>query len=1263
MHPSRALFQIVRNPPPTLYRPTSWSQGFNDFIAECLEKNPENRPMMMEIVEHPFLNELFDDESAMQSEIKQLLNISNDSESMLKEKEMMVDRGYIRRLEEQPEKIYHEDLAAISEPTEEKVNKTLQARMAMGYSYSFIGDILLSLNSNDIKEEDELFHSKYKNKSRSDNIPHIFSVADIAYQDMLHHKDPQHIIFSGESYSGKSTNVDLFIKHVCYLSAGNKGATERVLDSITALRMLINAGTPLNNNSTRCAIQYYLTFGTTGKMSGAVYNVNMLEKSRVSTTDMNQHNFHIFYYFYDFMVGNGKLNDYHLKKDRNYRYLRVPADNPKDNKLPYCRDDPEGNIVKFTDFERILKELDISVKNIETIRKLLAAILNIGNIHFKQNEKKYAEIEDLEAVTKIADLLRIDEKKMVWSFINFCKIKGGIAERKQYNAEEARDARDALAATMYQRLVDWIVNKININMAFPRAVFGDINSIIIYDMFGFECFHKNGFEQLMVNTLNEQMQYHYNRKIFVNEMMEQDQDGLPGIALNFYDNRTALDNLLTKPDGLFCIIDDFTRNNVEDSYILDQVNEKKSQFIKTFSNTEINVSHFTGKIVYDIRNFKDANKDFVPPEMIESLRTSLDETIVLMFTNQLTKAGNLTMAFENVEHKSDAKRRTYALNTLSVGHISQVNNVRTLSANFRHTCLELLKVLSKGYGYGTHFVRCIRSDLEFIPRNFHTGMVNQQMRALGVLDTLHGRQNGYSCRIAFSEFLRRYQFLGFDFDETVDITKDNCRLLLLRLKIEGWAIGKTKVFLRYFNDEYLSRLYEIQVKKVIKVQSMMRSMLAKRKLKGSGGQMETLTRNRSSIHQDDAAITIQKAFRGFKIRQKYGPLLNEKTGQIDTITASFVHAYAAKWKKKSIFQVLLLYRAAKYKDFVNLTQQVHIYNQRVTSVQNRIAKGIPLSNINTSENNPGLFGTLPIPAKKLPFRLDEIPYYDTSFMCDPVSSLVRQAGMNQIITEDDESWDAPFQRRPSVIARLMSYNALRKEQGCQTNWNRSNEHDHIYQQTFCRDPNKMSRYKNSRFDNGSSFNNKMNDESSVDRDIEFISTGNNNFRSNRTVTKSPGSSSIHHNKNDASRSRFIYNVNPKSKDFNNIVDNSPSNPVEEINRFLRDSNTQDIDNAPFDFKSRLRKTNYRLEQSDGYGAGRNTIFGSSDDNHNTFTSRLRPTGRLSDEYQKQDINTVNQNYSTWSEKQSIQSETQNSSRFVEEEIAPGVTVYGYEIDI
>lgn len=110
---------------------------------------------------------------------------------------------------------------------------------------------------------------------------------------------------------------------------------------------------------------------------------------------------------------------------------------------------------------------------------------------------------------------------------------------------------------------------------------------------------------------------------------------------------------------------------------------------------------------------------------------------------------------------------------------------------------------------------------------FHKGLVRQQLRALAVIPTAKSRQEGYSCRISFAEFLRRYQLLAFDFNETVDLTRDNCRLLLIRLKMEGWMIGKSKVFLKYYNEEYLARLYEIQVKKIVKIQSILRGFLVK----------------------------------------------------------------------------------------------------------------------------------------------------------------------------------------------------------------------------------------------------------------------------------------------------------------------------------------------------------------------------------------------------------------------------------------------------
>lgn len=222
----------------------------------------------------------------MRSDIRELIDLCRDAGTLYKEPEIFVDRGYIKRFDGKPERMYQEDLAAIENPVEDTILENLRNRIELGNSYSFIGDILLSLNSNDIENEfPPEFHQKYNCKSRSENFPHIFAVADVAYQDMLHHKEPQHVVFSGESYSGKSTNVKLLVKHLCYLGAGNRGATDRVEQSIKVILMLVNAGTPINNNSTRCVLQYFLTFGKTGKMSGAVFNMYMLEKLRVSTMD------------------------------------------------------------------------------------------------------------------------------------------------------------------------------------------------------------------------------------------------------------------------------------------------------------------------------------------------------------------------------------------------------------------------------------------------------------------------------------------------------------------------------------------------------------------------------------------------------------------------------------------------------------------------------------------------------------------------------------------------------------------------------------------------------------------------------------------------------------------------------------------------------------------------------------------------------------------------------------------------------------------
>lgn len=205
----------------------------------------------------------------------------------VKKPEIAVFKGFMQQNNEKPEKMNVEDLAALEKLTEETVIDELQHRMEKGNSYTFVGDVLISLNSNSLQEEfPRSIHNKYISKSRSDNAPHIFAVADSAYQAMLHHEEPQYIVLSGESFSGKTTNFRYLLKHLICIGEGNKGIPKRIESATSVIHALVNAGTPINPDATKCFFQAETTFGSTGKLSGAVFSVNLVEKLRVSSTDM-----------------------------------------------------------------------------------------------------------------------------------------------------------------------------------------------------------------------------------------------------------------------------------------------------------------------------------------------------------------------------------------------------------------------------------------------------------------------------------------------------------------------------------------------------------------------------------------------------------------------------------------------------------------------------------------------------------------------------------------------------------------------------------------------------------------------------------------------------------------------------------------------------------------------------------------------------------------------------------------------------------------
>ncbi|XP_046961728.1 neither inactivation nor afterpotential protein C isoform X1 [Vanessa cardui] len=1028
MHPTRALFQIVRNPPPSVAKPSMSSNDINDFITECLEKNPEHRPFMVELEEHPFIQTVPENDFHLSTELKMLAADLVEKEAPYKPTDRIIKNGLLTTEgKKDPETMQVEDLAALEHLSEDNIICELQIKYQKGSFMSFIGDVLLILNPNtheDIYTEEH--HKKYECKSRSDNEPHIFAVADSAHQDATHHNEPQYIIFSGESKSGKSTYMMHALSHLTFLGAMKNNTGERIQKATKVIQACISSATPINSNSTRGILQVQVTYGTSGKLSGAIFWLYQLEKWRVSSTDMNHANFNLLYYFYDALEANNRLDEFYLERNRNHRYLRVLDEPTRGAKS--ARESPRENVKYYNEFVENLKILDWEEEDIKFLETVLAAILVLGNVRFRDGRNGSAEIENLEEAKKVAKLLSLEEVKFLWALLNYCLIENGTAVKRKHATNEARDARDTLASALYKRLVDWLINVINAKLSFMRSVFGDKYSVSLIDMFGFECYHRNRLEQLIVNTTNEQIQFLYNQRMFVWEMQEAAEEEIQTTTLRFYDNKNSVDQLMGKPLGIFHILDEASRASSGHELIMSTIKTKcKGPYVKISGNHEFSVAHYTGKVNYDAREMADKNRDFLPPEMIETMRASTNLNLQQLFKNKLTKSGNLTAASNQSPTTAPAGRsksekemeniKARKFNTVSKGQYSQIRRMRTAATTYRATSLELLKQLSSGPGSGgTHYVRCVRTDLNDNPRGFQTELIRQQLRALAVLDTAKARQNGFPCRVPFAEFIRRYRFLAFDFDETVDETADNCRLLLIRLKMEGWELGKSKVFLKYYNEEFLSRLYEIQVKKIVKVQSMMRTFLAKRnavKNKSKNLHIQELKKQKSlSVSDEEAALVIQKAYRGYIVRKAY-PLVNKSTDQIDEETSSFLKRFAMKWKSRSMFQVLLQYRALRYQDLVHYSQQVHIYNQAVVEALNNTNSPISLDRVDPHAKQKTFLGSGPPTVWKLPFRMDEIQFFDTSHMCDP--SMKSTDTFASPYDSDSEQWDEPLKRRCSSV--------------------------------------------------------------------------------------------------------------------------------------------------------------------------------------------------------------------------------------------------------
>ncbi|XP_069361962.1 myosin-IIIb-like isoform X2 [Maniola hyperantus] len=856
LHPMRALFQIPRNPPPTLSHPEVFSSQLTDFISECLVKDMNQRPFARELLEHPLLLAVNNFEDKIRKELHAEIKRQRADGRTSRALEATTKRGKLKsHRKAKPEKMYTDDLATLETLTEDAIVDQLQKRYTQNQIYTYIGDILVAVNPfTDIGIYTTKTQQLYQGRCRSDNPPHIYAVADAAHQALLHQKQNQAIVISGESGAGKTESANLLLKQLAYLSKyGN--LEDKILQVNPIMEAFGNARTGINANSSRFGKYLDLSIMRVGKISGARISVYLLEQSRVVHQALGESNFHVFYYLYDGLESEGRWRKFYLDEQlkSRHRYLQ-----------PLSVAHREHNVHRWRQLNQAFKVVGFHEDEVQIIYRMLAAILHLGDIEFAETAGEYnadnrATIIDTAPLHRASCLLGVETSDLRECLTSSSVVTKGETIARYTSPAEAAVARDATARGIYARAFDRIVERINALLSQNRPQ-SDQLSIGILDIFGFENFARNSFEQLCINIANEQIQYYFNQHIFTWEQQEYMAEGVPVDLVEFSDNRPVLDMLLSRPMGLLALLDEESRfPRSSDRSLIEKFhrNIKSKYYVRPKSDAVcFAIHHFAGRVVYQADGFLEKNRNFLPPEVIQLMRQSQYDTIRFLFQCPITKTGNLFSALNG-----DIDSRTLespVSNDIrdrfnSRGLASQSRAQQTVSTYFRYSLMELLQKMVSGT---PQFVRCLKPNDSRSPKHFDSTKILKQLRYTGVLETIRIRQNGFSHRLAYDEFLKRYGFLAFSYEEEVKPNRDSCRLLLLRLKMDGWALGKSKVFLKYYHVEVLARIYEEQIRKIILVQACARAWLARKNFLRLKAQMAI------------SVLTLQRHVRGWLTRKR-----------------------------------------------------------------------------------------------------------------------------------------------------------------------------------------------------------------------------------------------------------------------------------------------------------------------------------------------------------------------------------------------------------
>eukprot|EP00050_Salpingoeca_kvevrii_P001270 m.166238 g.166238 ORF g.166238 m.166238 type:complete len:1675 (-) comp10335_c1_seq23:238-5262(-) len=724
-----------------------------------------------------------------------------------------------------------DDLATLTKLDEQVLVDRLHERYDDDKIYTYIGDILVAVNPfRPLLIYENAYRLKYRAISRGDAPPHIFAVADQAYHLMSHTAKSQCCVVSGESGAGKTESAKFIIRHIIDLcpasTSGIVNLEKRILQVNPLLEAFGNAQTNMNDNSSRFGKYTELVFDSQGAVMGAYISEYLLEQSRVISQQEGEQNFHIFYYLFS----HKEASKYMLDSPDSYSYLRNPEG---------LDEDTEGMLEEVM---QALSDIGFSKEDEHMLFAVLSSVLHLGNIHFKaKDELDPANIHDSDRQLKIVcELLRIDEKQLRSALTCAVNVTRGEKYERRYTTQQAYDARDALAKALYGRIFSWLVVQLNKLLCPPSKEKqaktatkpGDLlrTTIGILDIYGFENFGINSFEQLCINLANEQLQQFFNQHVFELELEEYEREGIDGAHISYVDNKPLLAMFLDKPIGLFKLLDEESLMPKGSDNVLVQKYKKhfesNDRYLPAKNDDNVfSINHYAGKVTYHADGFLDKNRNMLASDIVGTLQASGLRTVSEVFLGSFDAQGNFTPASSSSGDRPDARGRLG-----SVGNSSKQENTAhrrnpTLATIFKSSLAELV---AKMTACRPHFVRCIKPNTGKSPWNFQDDFVMIQLNYTGMLETTRIRREGYAVRPKFGEFIERYKMLGFGFRDKPEPTKENCEVIMKKVKVSGALLGKTKVFLKYFQVEELDSILLMHHRMAAVLQQVSRGGIARK---------------------------------------------------------------------------------------------------------------------------------------------------------------------------------------------------------------------------------------------------------------------------------------------------------------------------------------------------------------------------------------------------------------------------------------------------